>query len=185
MERNSNAELSALKAAAENHDRMDELVLSFDDTVTVDGSAYDVYEFLYRAQQWPDRLPHVSRLDLREDSAGVQFMEMDTRAPDGSVHTTSSVRICLPDEAIIYKQVRCPALMNAHIGAWTIRWQEDRRVRLTARHDVLLNDAAVTGVLGPQATLADARAFVRNALGANSRTTMERAKEYAEECGRD
>ena len=93
VERNSNAELAALKAAAENHDRMDELVLSFDDTVPVDGSAYDVYEFLFQAQEWPRRLPHVSRLDLREDASGVQFMEMDTRAPDGSVHTTASVRV--------------------------------------------------------------------------------------------
>ena len=180
VERNSNAELAALKAAAENHDRMDELVLSFDDTVPVDGSAYDVYEFLFQAQEWPRRLPHVSRLDLREDASGVQFMEMDTRAPDGSVHTTASVRVGFPDEAIVYKQVRVPALMNAHIGEWRIRW-EGEGVRLISHHDVLLNDALVERVLGPQATLADARTFVRNALGTNSRTTMERAREYAEE----
>jgi ribosome-associated toxin RatA of RatAB toxin-antitoxin module len=180
VDRNSNAELAALKAAAQNHDRLDELVVSFEDTVFVDGSAHDVYEFLYQARQWPDRLPHVSRLDLREDDSGIQFMEMDTRAPDGSVHTTSSVRVCFPDEAIVYKQVRVPALMNAHTGTWTIRY-EGNRVRLTAQHDVLLDDSAVGQVLGRQATLAQARAFVRTALGNNSRTTMERAKAYAEE----
>jgi len=93
VERNSNAELAALKAAAENHDRMDELVLSFDDTVPVDGSAYDVYEFLFQAQEWPRRLPHVSRLDLREDVAGAAEEQRQHEADDRPHQRTTAKRL--------------------------------------------------------------------------------------------
>jgi aromatase len=49
----------------------------------------------------------------------------------------------------------------------------------TARHTVVINPDAVSKVLGPDRTLADAREFVRNALGTNSRTTMAHASAYA------
>jgi aromatase len=45
---------------------------------------------------------------------------------------------------------------------------------------VALKRSAVTTVLGEDATVRDARAYVREALGANSRATLALAKEYAE-----
>ncbi len=179
VDRNSKSELAALKTIAELHADLDELALTFDDSLAVSGSAEDVYEFLYRAQEWPQRVPHVARLDLREDTLNVQFMEMDTRTPDGSVHTTASVRVCFPSRRIVYKQVRVPKLMTAHTGHWVLE-ETAEGVVATSRHSVIINPANVTAVLGSDATVADARAFIRKALGTNSLTTLRYAKEYAE-----
>jgi aromatase len=179
VEANSTSELAALKATAEHQVELPELVFSFDDSVTVAGAAGDVYEFLYRAQDWPERLPHVARLELTEDTPNLQTMEMDTTAADGSVHTTRSVRVCFPDESIVYKQVQTPRLMSAHTGRWLIR-PTGSTVVVTSAHTVAVRPDAIAGVLGAEATLQDAKDLIRRALGTNSGTTLEHAKAYAE-----
>jgi aromatase len=48
----------------------------------------------------------------------------------------------------------------------------------------VINPDTVSQVLGPDAGVTEARAFVRDALGANSLATLEHAKRYAEARGR-
>jgi aromatase len=179
VDRNSTAELGALKTMAEQHGDPDELWVSFADSVEVAGEPEDVYQFLARAQDWPLRLSHVVSLDLDEEVPDVQHMTMDTRSPDGSVHRTTSVRVCFPNSHIVYKQTGLPALMSAHTGRWTLERYETGVVA-TSHHTVVLRPSAVAELLGPDATFADARAAVRAALGANSLATLTMAKQFAE-----
>ncbi|MEU5884562.1 aromatase/cyclase [Spirillospora sp. NPDC047279] len=179
VDTNSEKELAALKAAAERQHGQGDLVLHFEDTIRVDGDAAAVYDFIYRGDLWPDRLPHVARVVLGEETPGVQTLEMDTRAADGSVHTTESVRVCLPPGTIVYKQLRTPALMTVHTGRWTIR-PEGAGAAVTSAHTVVIDPEAVPKVLGADATVVQARAFIRGALGRNSVTTMRQAKAFAE-----
>ncbi|RAY12706.1 cyclase [Actinomadura craniellae] len=179
IDRNSDAELAALRSAAEQGNGPDELLLSFADSVRVAGPAKDAYDFVYDAARWKERLPHVSRVVLGEDTPNVQSLEMDTRAPNGSVHTTMSVRICFPHEKIVYKQLRTPALLSVHTGQWTFEEDADGTL-ITSAHTVVIAPAAVTTVLGEGKTVADARAFVRDALGRNSTATMNHAKAHVE-----
>ncbi|MDT0549856.1 MULTISPECIES: aromatase/cyclase [Streptomyces] len=189
VDRNSDSELAAVKALAELGDRLGELEFSFEDTVFTTGDPALVYDYLYRADLWPERLPHVSRLDLKEDPADateprVQVMTMDTRTADGSVHTTESVRVCFGPDRIVYKQTTVPALMTAHTGSWTITPAGDG-VAVTSRHTVILKPEAVERVLGPDKTVADARAFVQRALSTNSTTTLRHARAFAEAATRE
>ncbi|WP_410667995.1 aromatase/cyclase [Amycolatopsis sp. cmx-4-68] len=178
VDRNSRVELAALKdsAAAAASD----LLFSFEDTVEIDGRARDVYDFVNEAQRWPERLPHVARVDLTEDTPGLQVLEMDTRTQDGSTHTTRSVRVCLPHRQIVYKQVRVPALMTLHTGHWLFEDRPGGGVTATSRHTVRINEDNIAGVLGESADVAAARTFVRNALSANSLATLGHAKNHAE-----
>lgn len=179
---NSRAELAELARLGERWGRLDDFVMSFEDTVHVDAPPEAVYEFLERADRWPELLPHVSRLELTGTGAppGVQIMAMDTLTADGSVHTTESVRVCFPEHGrIVYKQTRTPALMSAHTGVWTVTGGAYGST-VTSRHGVVLREEAVTRVLGPSADLAAARRYVREALGRNSTATMTHAKRHAE-----
>jgi aromatase len=178
VDRNSESELAGLKVAAERLTAADDVVMSFEDAVTIAAPPSEVYDFIYRCDRWPYRLPHVARLDLQEDVPGIQRMVMDTRAPDGSEHTTESWRVCFPSSEIVYKQVAMPKLLAAHTGVWRFEAVPEG-TRATSRHTVVLNPDNVT-VLGPDATLADARAFVRKALSTNSTTTLNQAKSHAE-----
>jgi aromatase len=180
VDTNSRTELGNLRKIAESWNRLDELVLTFEDSVRVRGGAELVYDFLYRVADWPERIPHVARLDLTEDEPGVQVMSMDTTTADGSAHTTESVRVCFPHAGrIVYKQMVTPALMAAHTGEWSVV-PDETGVTVTSQHNVVLRQEAVEPVLGPGATVSDARRYVREALGRNSLATLELAKRHAE-----
>jgi aromatase len=180
VDRNSRAELAALKANVERVVGHGDLVLSFEDAVRIDARPADVFAFLDRAERWSDRLPHVAKVDLREDTPGLQLLSMDTRTKDGSTHTTTSWRVCFADRRIVYKQTVVPALMTLHTGYWDLRPDGDGTLA-TSQHTVILNPDTITTVLGPEATVDDARAFVRTALRGNSSATLLHAKAHAEE----
>ncbi|MET8407707.1 aromatase/cyclase [Streptomyces sp. NPDC005195] len=179
VDRNSLSELAALKKNVEVAHAAEEVTFSFEDTVLVDGSAKDVYAFINEAQLWSERLPHVATVRLEETTPGLQTLEMDTRAKDGSVHTTKSYRVTFPHQRITYKQVTLPALMTLHTGHWTFT-DTDEGVTATSQHTVTLNTDNIHTILGPQATLTDARHYVHTALSTNSRATLTHAKAYAE-----
>ena len=179
VDSNSNSELAALKAAAESLAAEPRALMSFADHVDISGSKREVYDFLWRADLWEERLPHVSRLVLTEPGDDLQTVEMDTRAADGSVHTTKSVRVGFAPNRLVYKQIQVPPLMAAHTGRWTIEPTE-HGVRATSHHTVVLRPEQVHELLGPRATLETARDLVRTALGANSTATLTLAGQAAE-----
>jgi aromatase len=182
VDRNSRAELTALRANAELALTGAGTLMTFEDTVRINGSAEDVYGFLNDAGLWEKRLPHVARVAVREDVPGLQLLEMDTRAPDGSVHTTTSVRVCFPHDRIVYKQIRVPALLRLHTGRWLLEGTSEG-VDVTSRHTVVIDEANIAKILGDSAGVAEAKAYVRSALSANSLATLGHAKEYAERRG--
>ncbi|CAG7657769.1 aromatase/cyclase [Actinacidiphila bryophytorum] len=179
VDRNSRSELAALKVSME---RVTDtaLTLSFADSVRIDGSAKDVYDFVNEAQAWQERLPHVAKVDLREDTPGLQVLRMDTRTADGATHTTESVRVCFPHHKIAYKQTTLPALLQLHTGYWEFTEDADGVTTATSQHTVILDPDNITAVLGAGAGVEQARVFIRGALGGNSRATLGLAKAYAE-----
>ncbi|MFI0987779.1 aromatase/cyclase [Streptomyces exfoliatus] len=180
VDRNSRSELAALKANVERVAAEDELRFSFADAVTVRGAAKDVYDFLNEADLWKERLPHVAKVVLTETSPGLQTLRMDTLTKNGDSHTTESVRVCFPHSRIAYKQTTLPALMNLHTGLWTVEEDGEGTTTVTSHHTVVVNTENITRILGADAGGPEARAFLREALGGNSRATLGYAKEYAE-----
>jgi aromatase len=179
VDRNSRSELAALKQNVELAHSAEDLTFSFEDTVHIAGDAKDVYDFVNDAHLWSERLPHVATVRLEEDTPGLQTLEMDTRAKDGSTHTTKSYRVTFPHHRIAYKQVTLPALMTLHTGYWTFEETADG-VAASSQHTVTVNTANITKILGADATVEDAKRFVRDALSTNSRATLGHAKQYAE-----
>ncbi|MEV0529987.1 aromatase/cyclase [Streptomyces sp. NPDC050439] len=173
------SELAALRSGVESAHAAAGWTFSFTDTVQIDGSAKDVYDFINDAHRWQERLPHVARVRLTEDTPGLQTLEMDTRAKDGSTHTTTSYRVTFPHRRIAYKQITLPALMTLHTGIWTFK-ETDGGVAASSQHTVVLNTDNITRILGPDADVAQARDYVRTALSTNSTATLRHAKEYAE-----
>jgi aromatase len=89
VDHNSQAELAALAAHAEAGE---DLLLTFDDAVEIDGRAEDVYDFLNAADRWEERLPHVARVRLEEGTPGLQLLEMDTRTAESSTSRSGRPR---------------------------------------------------------------------------------------------
>lgn len=178
VDRNSEVELAALARIAELGHPVEEVIHTFADTVTLDCSASEVYDFVYHSERWPEHVPHVGRVDLTEDSEGVQLMAMDTVTAGGIAHTTESIRVCFPGERIDYKQLVPPTILFGHSGTWEFADGPDGAV-VTARHTVAIDPVAAREVLGSDTDLADARAYLTEALSSNSRNTLRCAQRYA------
>ncbi|MER5732722.1 aromatase/cyclase [Streptomyces sp. NPDC002138] len=178
---NSRAELEQLKENAERWREIDGLLLGFEDSVRVHGPAELVYDFLYGVADWPGRVPHVVRAEVREDVPGVQRVRMITRAGgDVPPQATESVRICFPHASrIVHKQTRTPPLIEAHTGEWSVL-PDETGVTVISQHSVLLRAADVERVLGPGADVPRARAHLREKLGRESVAVLELAKRHAE-----
>ncbi|MFI9604699.1 aromatase/cyclase [Streptomyces sp. NPDC052043] len=175
----SHIQLADLKGCAERWRHLDELVLSFEESIRVNGPPELVYDFLYRADAWPESVPDIARVDLTEDSPGVQRMAMETLTERGP-QTTGSIRICFPHAGrIIHKQTALPALLAAHVGEWSVV-PDETGVTVVAQHSVVLRDEGIPAVLSDRADLAQARRNVRETLGRRSRALLGRAKEHAE-----
>ncbi|MET9889245.1 aromatase/cyclase [Streptomyces sp. NPDC006465] len=179
VDRNSRSELAALKTNVELAHAAEEVTFSFEDTIRIDGSAKDAYDFINEAHLWQERLPHVASVRLDEDVPGLQTLEMETRAKDGSTHLTKSYRVCFEGRKISYKQVTLPALMTLHTGYWTFTQDADGATA-SSQHTVVLNTGNITKILGPDAGVAEAREYVCTALSTNSRATLGYAKAHAE-----
>lgn len=184
LDRNSDAETAAVKEWAEHGDRTSELAFSFRDDMVIPAPAAAVYDFLHRSDLWPDRLPHVASLTLDTEPASeltgdaeVQTMAMETAGQDGSTHTTQSIRLCWPDERIVYKQTLVPRGLRAHSGEWLLV-PDAGGVRVVATHRVALDAARVEDVFGAGTTLAQAQTRVRDLLRGNSLATLEHARTF-------
>jgi aromatase len=174
VEANSNKELAALARIAEQPFPTRELLFSFTDAVHLPADATDVYRFLADASTWPERLPHVKRLTLRETGPGIQDMEMRTRTADGREHVTRSIRLCSPPGEIVYKQVVPPATLLGHSGVWSVRARRGGCL-VIARHTAAIDGAKIAELAGASASTAQARAKLRELLRVNGRATRAAA----------
>jgi C7-C12 aromatase (ARO/CYC) len=177
--RHSTQQLEELKYAAENRKELENLIVDFEDPLYVAGSAEDAYELLYEADKWPERIPHVAALTMTEDVKNIQFFDMDTKTQDGRPHTTRSVRVCFPHTKIVYKQIKLPPLLTAHTGHWLFT-PVPEGIMVSARHTATIKPSALH-LLRPDATVADARRYLRKQLAANSMGNLRLAKAFAEE----
>ena len=181
LESDVRAELAALREAAGCWDRLDELLLSFEDSVYVSGSPELVYDFLYRVEDWADLLPHVERADVTEDRPGVQTAVLHTCEPEtGWTLVSEGVRLCFPAAGrIVHKETLTPDPVAARCGEWYLE-PDETGVRVVSVHHVMLRESAVESVLGEGALLVDARRYVRERLGRSSTEALDLARWHAE-----
>lgn len=177
LDANSTRELDALAQVVASGHRVDEVTFSFTDAMVLRVPVDSAYSFVERAERWERLLPHVTRVVLEEPAQGVQHLEMDTLV-DGAEHTTRSVRVCRAPGWIAYKQRITPPLLAGHSGEWFFEPHTDGTLA-TACHTVTLRPEAIPSLLGPGATVAEAQAHVREALGRNSRATLGHAASAA------
>lgn len=131
--------LADLKHLAERWATLDEHIVAVEETLRVDGPAELAYDFLYRIENWPAQLPRLTRLDLVEETPGIQQVRMDLLADDGRTHTARGVRVCFPHGGrIVYKLVEPPASTVAQAGEWSVE-PDASGVTLRGRHQAVLH----------------------------------------------
>ncbi|MEV7833349.1 SRPBCC family protein [Streptomyces subrutilus] len=183
--------LAHVAQLAERWEQLDELLLSFQDTLQVTGPAELVYDFLYRVEHWPDRVPHIDAAHVTEDTPGIQLASLDTCAtPDGRTQATRSVRLCFPSAArIVYKELATPHPIAAHSGEWSLEPHRDGVLAVCAQQVMLRPDATAPPAPDtdpdaahrhPDGGAADVRAQIRTWLGRAATDTLRLAAWHAQ-----
>ncbi|MFD9076444.1 MULTISPECIES: aromatase/cyclase [Streptomyces] len=177
---NARSDLKSLSFLARHWQQLDELVLSFEESVRVKGPAELVYHFLYDIADWPRHVPHVSRAEVAEPQVGVQKATLDLASAGGGTHTVTCMRVCFPHAGrIVHKEIAPRRLIAAHCGEWSLV-PDERGVTVLAQHHVVLREKDIEPVLGAGATLADARRRVHAELSYESQQTLRLARQHAE-----
>ncbi|ABD13499.1 hypothetical protein ThrDRAFT_04660 [Frankia casuarinae] len=171
------AETAAVRAAAERAVSAPDFLLTLHDDVRVDGPADRVYDFLYAVDRWPDRLPHVTRVDVQQDEPDVQLVEIDTAERRGGVLTTRTARVGRPPRGIVYKQLRLPPLASSHHVRWDIEDGGDHTV-VRSIQTVVINGPGIAELLGASTSLEQARSFIRTELGSKVRLILDQAGQH-------
>ncbi|MDN0197924.1 SRPBCC family protein [Streptomyces sp. S.PNR 29] len=172
--------LKSLRFLAERWQRLDELVLSFEEQVRIKGPAELVYGFLYEVADWPGQVPHVRRVELAEPHVGVQEVTMDLAGSDGASDTVRSVRVCFPHAGrIVHKDTVPRKLIAAHCGEFSLV-PDATGLTVLSQHHVVLREKDIEQVLGAGATVQDARRRVRADLGLESLQILRLAQKHAE-----
>jgi aromatase len=180
LDRNSDSELDALRRVAEAGHPASQLIFGFEDEVRIAGPVAAAYDFIDRADEWQRRLPHVRDVSLAEPLPGIQHLTMETETADGSVHTTTSVRVCMPSQWIAYKQTALPAALLGHSGIWSFRDLGEAGCLVVARHLVLLDpDQLPQAAPGDRSAVPEVAQRIRSALSGNSLATLEHARWFA------
>ncbi|MEU8792981.1 SRPBCC family protein [Streptomyces sp. NPDC048643] len=147
VEDNARSALWSVRRIAERESSAGPLqrVLTFRESLRVEGPGEVVYDFLYRAADWAGRVPQVRHVEVSEVSPGIQAVGYRVRLPDGTVRATSSLRLCFPHAGrIVYKQTTPWAPVAAHTGEWSVL-PDEHGVRVIAEHTVLLDEHVLPG----------------------------------------
>ncbi|MFE9812644.1 SRPBCC family protein [Streptomyces sp. NPDC005227] len=142
---NARSTLRSVRRIARSTGGWRQRVLTFQESLRVQGPGEVVYDFLYRATDWAGRVPQVRHVDVSEVSPGVQAVNYRLRLPDRTERATSSLRLCFPHAGrIVYKQTTPWAPVAAHTGEWSVL-PDEHGVRVIAEHTVLLDEHALPG----------------------------------------
>lgn len=179
VDTNSVKELAALKVACEREQDAQAASFTFSDEVVTDADPHLVFAFLDRGDRWAERLEHVADVRMDEFPGELQFLRLTTQTSDGDFHVTESFRLSQAPATLRYKQTTLPKLLSLHTGLWTIT-PAGEQWRVRSQHTVAIRTEAVTELLGPKATVEDARRLARSNLGNNSTRTLEAAVRWAQ-----
>jgi aromatase len=171
------SDLASLRDAAEIHAAHPGCRFTFGERVPLErgDSADAAFDFLSRPEKWPENLPGIASVALREEQPGTQWLEVGVKEPDGSVRAELTARVCFPRRRlIVQKDVRPRVLLFSHTSSFSVE-RRAAGTALSCRHTVVLDPGAVAFALGPEATLADASDKVRRVVSAESLVTLRRA----------
>ena len=123
----------------------------FDHTLSedalIEASVDEVYKGLYQVEFWPEKLPHVRRIDKAYDDGLFQKFEMEVEGSNGSIISVHSIRYCERNRIRFFQPVP-PTFMQYHCGEWILQPFSGNITHLLTRHYWHLSASAVEAFPG-------------------------------------
>lgn len=168
-------QLARLKEVAEQYDELAGLEASYEASLVIKGSLADVYGYFEESERWPERIPHCLSVVRSDAGPDVQVVEMDVRVPSGAIHTTKQVRVCLPGDRIVWRQVGGLPPLDQGLFGYTSFTETPEGVLARAGQTELLKPLAVAK---RGWTVDQAREHVAEVRGARNLGALRSVQEY-------
>jgi len=91
-------------------------------SISMQCSPQDAYNAIYDMEKWPEKLPHVKRIETLYNDGTYQEFLMDVLSDSGLVQVRS-IRRCIPNEGITFFQPKPPKFLKHHCGGWSFKSQ--------------------------------------------------------------
>ncbi|MDP1609097.1 MAG: phosphopantetheine-binding protein [Chlamydiales bacterium] len=82
--------------------------------------AEEAYKAIYEMEKWPEKLPHVKRIETLYNDGVYQEFLMDVQSDTGMIQVRS-IRRCLINEEITFFQPNPPKFLKHHCGGWSFQ----------------------------------------------------------------
>lgn len=170
IDNNSNKELESLRNFFQIRES-EYLSKRVEETLPITSSVTEAMDFLRRADKWPSRINHVADAEVDALNSVSEILRLTTISKDGSTHKTSSYRVFLSDQLIVYKQIATPGALVSHRGEWYV-FSENNTTYVKTVHEFALTRDTVTKVLGDSISLESAADIAGKNLIHNSLQTI-------------
>lgn len=80
--------------------------------------AEEAYKAIYEMDKWPEKLPHVKRIEVLYNDGIYQEFLMDVESNTEMIQVRS-IRRCVPYEEITFFQPTPPKFLSHHCGGWS------------------------------------------------------------------
>ncbi len=81
----------------------------------------EAYRAIYEMHKWPEKLPHVKRIEILYNDGVYQEFLMDVESSNSEMIQVRSIRRCVPDEGIVFFQPTPPKFLKHHCGGWSFQ----------------------------------------------------------------
>ena len=93
-------------------------------SIFIKSTPEQMYNAIYEMEKWPEKLPHVKRIETLYNDGIYQEFLMDVQSEKGLI-CVRSIRRCLPDEGIVFFQPQPPKFLKHHCGGWSFQKEAD------------------------------------------------------------
>ncbi|MGV9293030.1 SRPBCC family protein [Amycolatopsis sp. NPDC003676] len=174
LRRQSRRQLDALAERSARRAEFEALTLTFEDSLTIRGTAASARQVVDAVREWPARVAHVERVAQTWKNPETSLVELDVHDSGGYPGARRMAWISLPEPEIVYRQLALPSTVAQHIGRWQFA-ELPHGVAVTARQTVVFATR-----LANKRELAVARGRLRAELGAEAADILRAVKEEVE-----
>ncbi len=114
--------IKTIRSAQESSQSLGKFEGKIETSIGMRCSPQMAYQAIYEMDKWPEKLPHVKRIETLYNDGIYQEFLMDVLSDSGMIQVRS-IRRCIPDEGITFFQPKPPKFLKHHCGGWTFKNQ--------------------------------------------------------------
>lgn len=114
----------------------------------INSSLEKCYDAIFNMKNWPNKLPHVKKIEVLYDDGMYQEFLMHVSSDKGLIKVRS-IRRCIKNESILFFQPNPPVFLKHHCGGWKFK-SSNKGCIVTTWHQWNVNPIEASAQFSPK-----------------------------------